>query len=152
MGRPRKKGARFPCGKLKPEHSADTSANRIQYASSLGKPLNMGTVQAVLFKHRKLSESQWRAADWYQDRYAEYQRALQAPGKPRESVSGGFGYTDEEEAQKRLSKLVRRFERLRGLLDTAQKEALNMIELQVFDFRKESALVDALNVVHKFRS
>lgn len=153
MPRPRKQGERYRCGKLKPnQHPQDTTANRRQYAISLGKPLNMGTVQAHLFAHKKLNEEQWKTADWYQDEYARYQKALRSPGAPREGTLNGNGYVDEELHEARVRRQIQRFERMRGKLSKLQLNALEMIELQQMDLSLQDDLKSALDAIHKHRA
>lgn len=153
MGRRKLAGERYACGKRKPnQHEQDTSANRDQYAVSLGKPLNMGTVQAQLWRHKKLSEQQWKTADWYQDEYARYQKALRSPGAPREGVLNGNGYVDDELHEARVRRQIQRFERLRGKLSKLQLNALEMIEVQQMDLSLQDHLKSALDAIHKHRA
>ena len=152
--RPRKKGARYPGGKLKPVSKADegdTVALRNRVIDLMSKARKLGTVQDMLWAHKKINSDQLEAAIWYDEQRAAYQRAVGSPGKPRESVSGVLGTLAPEEVEKRVSGFVRRFEKLLELLSDDQKRALRVIEDQVFDFRHLPALGEALNVIHSYR-
>ena len=151
MGRPKKSGDRYACGKLRTDNNTAAYRKRLNI---LDRARSVGTVQAMLFELGKLTSDQSKAADYYQEEHARYQKALQSPGRPREEGGSlvplhllGPGETDE-----RSLRQMKRFERLRKQLDKLQLEALRMIELQRVDLNLQSELVSALNVVHSFRS
>ncbi len=154
MGRLRKEGERYACGKRKPNQSADagdTVALRNRVIDLMSKARKLGTVQDMLWVHKKINSDQFGAAIWYDEQRHAYQKAVGSPGRARESVSGVLSGMTPEEAEKRVSGLVRRFDALLDLLSDDQKRALRVIEDQVFDFRELPTLVKALNVIHSYR-
>ncbi len=152
MARPKKRGERYPCGRLKPNqgNEADSAAYRNRKTAA-SNPRAYGTVQAMMWIHEKITEQQFEAADWYLQECVRYRRAIGSPETPREPRSGVLGYVDAETVEKRVRGQIRRFMRLYENFTNGQKTALNRLEAQFYDVATLPDLRDALTIIHRYR-
>ncbi len=154
MGRPRKEGERYACGKLKPQKARPrTEQEEVwSYEVSRRRVAMAGTVQAFLFHRKELTREQFETANWYELELAACRHTLKIPGGVQAISWWEIDRWPVEKIGKLTEASLEQFRKLTKVLDKAQKQALAMIECQVFDDRLLATLRSALDVISNYRA
>ncbi len=122
------------------------------YEESLKRESLLGSVQAMLWHRKELTGEQFETANWYELEIAACREALKLKGGYQAISWWEIDLWPVKKIEKLSAEAVKQFQGLARALDKGQKQALSMIECQVFDHRKLSTLQTALDVVGEYRA
>lgn len=157
-GRPRKKGERYPSGKLKParqEQSAIYWQRERDVLRAASRSSLLGTQIGIMFRNERITASQFEAAR----RFAEARNAADAalslpprttPAQNVSAVGGASNAPDDGEAARRKAKAISAYDNAEEAVGLGTRELGALQLIVVYDRRPDDymqaiALIAGLN-------
>lgn len=137
MARPRKTGARYPSGKLKPTETPDLQRIR-QAVLTVARDERLESVLGTMFLHDKLDKRQAEAGMRFLEARVAADRALGLPprmprGQDLNAVSGLLNELDDDEVSRRRRRAIAAYDAAEAAIGVGSRELTAVRRIVIYD-------------------